>query len=498
MSGDIGDVTPENAFDIVTPTPTARHGGRISGLVRSSRSLRKKSKHTQSHLSVGNPKKRRRSALDDDNVSTSKNDIFCDDYRFRSVSGSIRRSAKRRRTFSMSSQRSIKSVQRTPWRSELTNQQLSALYHQCLKLKVENKINRKNSWDLNLIDHIGAIIRRFDKSNHNINNNNNNEFLNDLTNLSIKSSLNFDGKDKNKNKNKSKDRKTKKKKQKNKLKMKKNKRNRTKTGRIECENDSDDSDDETEQKSGSDSENANISSDGNGNGNGNRNSSSSNESDKENMNGQRKRREKKEIVMDKRLKNGVNFTKASAAIDVAARIYSCRVDSIHDETYRVLGRIGHEARMHSERDKNENDSDIDGTSNLLKWSKDAVEQDDKNEKSKEFDLEKYVLKHKRESKHLFRTNDQLQFKSSEQLMSVSPLFHKMSTLFDMQGAKGLLLHNLQCSVDHPYLMLDGDSSYLGQCLTSQCIHERRSQVECFSVYYSFLIVIILFDHLTCD
>jgi condensin complex subunit 2 len=41
---------------------------------------------------------------------------------------------------------------------KLTPSALQELFSNCLKLSSENKINSKNTWDLNLIDYIDEVI----------------------------------------------------------------------------------------------------------------------------------------------------------------------------------------------------------------------------------------------------------------------------------------------------------------------------------------------------
>ena len=40
----------------------------------------------------------------------------------------------------------------------LDDGQLSQLYSECIKLATANKINQKNTWDLNLIDHMDRVL----------------------------------------------------------------------------------------------------------------------------------------------------------------------------------------------------------------------------------------------------------------------------------------------------------------------------------------------------
>ncbi|KAI4322508.1 hypothetical protein L6164_022196 [Bauhinia variegata] len=41
----------------------------------------------------------------------------------------------------------------------LNKQQILELFHNCIKLASENKINQKNTWELNLIDHLTDVIK---------------------------------------------------------------------------------------------------------------------------------------------------------------------------------------------------------------------------------------------------------------------------------------------------------------------------------------------------
>ena len=41
----------------------------------------------------------------------------------------------------------------------LDNNQLCALFENCLKLASENKITAKNTWDLPLIDHLSDLVQ---------------------------------------------------------------------------------------------------------------------------------------------------------------------------------------------------------------------------------------------------------------------------------------------------------------------------------------------------
>ena len=55
---------------------------------------------------------------------------------------------------------SLSSKKYSGYKSHLSDIELKDLYRECIQLNIKNGINKQNSWNLKLIDHIGAIIRR--------------------------------------------------------------------------------------------------------------------------------------------------------------------------------------------------------------------------------------------------------------------------------------------------------------------------------------------------
>ena len=159
------------------------------------------------------------------------------------------------------------------------------------------------------------------------------------------------------------------------------------------------------------------------------------------------------------------------------------MDAVHNETYRVLGtltEVGDEDLSHANNKNKRKNKRLITVSPRDEWEKKYCEQRSIFDDELVFDLTKYVKKHQKICKTLSKKHGtKIRYKESDLLQRTDPLFHKMSTLFDTQGAKGLLLNHLKCSTDRPYLLLDANEK-VTKCLhrkSSQiCIHERQSQV----------------------
>eukprot|EP01132_Coremiostelium_polycephalum_P011102 gene11102-13583_t len=133
-----------------------------------------------------------------------------------------------------------------------------------------------------------------------------------------------------------------------------------------------------------------------------------------------------------------NFQKASCTLDASIKIYSCRVDSVHSETYKVLGDLSRvddrggkdksnrgDDEDDDNQEKNPNDSDAEGGSG-----------DEKNKKGDK-------KKRKKSGVNTLESNlDNITTKKFDLQFMVDPLFGKTSAAFDEGGAKGLLLNQL--------------------------------------------------------
>ncbi|XP_024542601.1 condensin complex subunit 2-like [Selaginella moellendorffii] len=111
-----------------------------------------------------------------------------------------------------------------------------------------------------------------------------------------------------------------------------------------------------------------------------------------------------------------NFQKASCTLEASAKIYSCRVDSVHTETYKVLGGLHRSAK----------------------------EKNDTPEACENGGTEQQHEHHKRKDCHkqTLESYESLNVKHFDAAMNVDPLFHQTSAQFDEGGAKGLLLNTL--------------------------------------------------------
>ena len=126
-----------------------------------------------------------------------------------------------------------------------------------------------------------------------------------------------------------------------------------------------------------------------------------------------------------------NFQKASVTLDAGVKIYSYRVDSVHTETFKMLGGLG---RAGGEVGGQEDAGDglgVDG-----EHGRRAKKQGRRRELQPEATLEGSL--------------EALNVKKFDLAFAVDPLFHKTSAQFDEGGAHGLLLNNLSvykgCSI----------------------------------------------------
>jgi len=140
-----------------------------------------------------------------------------------------------------------------------------------------------------------------------------------------------------------------------------------------------------------------------------------------------------------------SWKKLSQTLDAGAKIYGFRVDSVHNETYKVLGGL-------NRADIKEIDEAI--QEELRKDEEEGVGRRPKRDTEGESTLEKNIA-------NIDANKYDLEF-------DVDPLFQKTSAKFDEGGAKGLLLNNLFVNPDLN-LMLDSHGTKELQSLDSQVI-----------------------------
>ena len=135
-----------------------------------------------------------------------------------------------------------------------------------------------------------------------------------------------------------------------------------------------------------------------------------------------------------------NFQFASSTLDAGVKIYAYRVDSVYNETYKLIGGLNRakgglpdEADDGAEADAGEGTEDGEAAA----------------------PKEKRVRRAKAPTTNLESNMANLDLKKLEMSFDVDPLFHRTSAKFDEGGAKGLLLINLPV---RPGCQLSFDSS----------------------------------------
>jgi condensin complex subunit 2 len=138
-----------------------------------------------------------------------------------------------------------------------------------------------------------------------------------------------------------------------------------------------------------------------------------------------------EIVRDSKDEDGqTNFQKSSCTLDAGVKIYASRVDSFHNETFKMLGGMNKVTQSNeAENEDEENEDDVGG-----KGDGEGLDEDG----------EPLPVKKKRSTRTVqtLEPPEQHTVKQVEEANVVDPLFQKTSALFDEGGASGLLLNNL--------------------------------------------------------
>ena len=179
-----------------------------------------------------------------------------------------------------------------------------------------------------------------------------------------------------------------------------------------------------------------------------------------------------------------NFQKASVTLDAGVKIYSYRVDSVHTETFKMLGGLG---RASGPEEDGQQEGELgDGGVGQASPSKRKRRGGELNPEST-----------------LEPTLDALNVKKFDLAFAVDPLFHKTSAQFDEGGAHGLLLNNLSvyqgCSIvfdsmDIPDEAVDSKHDVICREESSACIRgEVDAMVSCLDELASARIAPVLDD-----
>lgn len=131
--------------------------------------------------------------------------------------------------------------------------------------------------------------------------------------------------------------------------------------------------------------------------------------------------------------DSINFQKASCTLDGCVKIYASRVDSVVDETTKLLNGLNDKNNKFSDKSIDEAGAEEDEDGNVL-TSTSLLGQKTKTKKTSLRTVETI----EKNSENLILKNFDLEF-------GIDPLFKKTSAEFDESGTKGSLLKNLQCS-----------------------------------------------------
>ncbi|XP_077992880.1 condensin complex subunit 2-like [Glandiceps talaboti] len=151
-----------------------------------------------------------------------------------------------------------------------------------------------------------------------------------------------------------------------------------------------------------------------------------------------------ELIKQKEKTGGMtNFQVASCTLDASAKIYAGRIDSIHADTYKMLGGLGRD----NEKQTQENGDVMD---------------DDDDERGK-----KKKQKRARKKNRIETNLNNIKGKHLQMDFEVDPLFNQMAAEFDAGGVAGLLLNQLCVNDDSSELLLDAYSVANVSSLTAQ-------------------------------
>ncbi|KAL3158170.1 hypothetical protein ABBQ32_011759 [Trebouxia sp. C0010 RCD-2024] len=153
-----------------------------------------------------------------------------------------------------------------------------------------------------------------------------------------------------------------------------------------------------------------------------------------------------------------NFQRASCTLDAGVKIYSYRVDSVHNSIYKTLGGLSRTAAP-SQQD----DTGMDGGDEADSESGPKKRRAGSSDQSAD------------PSATLEPNVENLNVKKFDLTFAVDPLFHKTSAQFDEGGAKGLLLNNL--SVYHGCEIVFDSSEVPDQAMAA-AIHVPDVQLDC--------------------
>eukprot|EP01103_Thecamoeba_quadrilineata_P005125 TRINITY_DN1496_c0_g1_i3.p1 TRINITY_DN1496_c0_g1~~TRINITY_DN1496_c0_g1_i3.p1 ORF type:complete len:348 (-),score=104.07 TRINITY_DN1496_c0_g1_i3:428-1387(-) len=157
-----------------------------------------------------------------------------------------------------------------------------------------------------------------------------------------------------------------------------------------------------------------------------------------------------------------NFQAASCTLDASIKIYSSRVDSIHESAYKVLGGLNLSeskgAPSSQEEKSSQEDEDNTPTSKPSTDSRKEEEEDNTSSQPKTPKKSPRLKKIISRGLNTLEPNpESLEVKKFDLEFEVDPLFRKTSAAFDEGGARGLLLNNLSLSTGGNLILDSADA-----------------------------------------
>lgn len=143
--------------------------------------------------------------------------------------------------------------------------------------------------------------------------------------------------------------------------------------------------------------------------------------------------------------NNINFQKASATLDGCVKIYSSRVDSVTNETGKLLSGLAQKKLSEKQPDADQNSGDGEGGGN---GSEGSAEDDIQIDPSTGLPVARDdgIRTKRRVHNRVLETTlvdfDSIKMKELDQELNIDPLFKKALVDFDEGGAKSLLLNTL--------------------------------------------------------
>ncbi len=133
-----------------------------------------------------------------------------------------------------------------------------------------------------------------------------------------------------------------------------------------------------------------------------------------------------------------NFVSAGCTLDASIKIYSCRVDAVHSDTYRVWGGFSKSAPELKEDEDDDENGQKEKSGGVHGFGDDEVDGDGDNSV---LSVSSPTAKksHKKRSSTIEAHPESLLQKKPENDISTDPFFQKMAASFDEGGAKGMMV-----------------------------------------------------------